>query len=239
LRAVGVGATNSKAVPLGENESARVEVGKNRIAAVIRETSQPISLVREMPKRVRIKLFNTGVNLKDGEPDPHWQAVARSDEPNFKPRPAVVSGANNRAWLANQSDRSQWISFIGGDSVLPGDAVYTFRTTFQLTGVRPATAILHGRFVVDNHVRTIRINGHKIPVPKHVYENFDFFHSFLIDGGFVEGANLLEIEVENAIPGEMPNVSPNPMGLLVELDGSVLSEWPEPSANVSDMKERK
>jgi hypothetical protein len=164
--------------------------------------------------------------------------VARSDEPNFKPRPAIVSGTNNFMWLSNQSDRSQWISFVGGDAALPNNPVYTFRTSFQLTGVRLATAILHGRFAVDNHVQAIRINGHKIPVPKHGYEEFGFFHPFLIDRGFVEGGNVLEIDVENGLPGGGPSFPANPMGLLVELDGSVLSAWPEPSANVSDVKQK-
>ena len=42
-----------------------------------------------MPKSVPIVLFNTGVGLKEGEPDPHWQVVARSDDPKFKPQPAL------------------------------------------------------------------------------------------------------------------------------------------------------
>ena len=74
---------------------------------------------------------------------------------------------------------------------------YTFRTTFNLKGMRPSTAFLHGRFVVDNHVRAIRLNGHEIPVPRHGYEEFGFFHGFSSDRGFVEGINVLEIEVEN------------------------------------------
>ncbi len=45
-------------------------------------------LLREMPKSVPITLFNTGVGLKPGDPDPHWQIVSRSDDPTFKPRPA-------------------------------------------------------------------------------------------------------------------------------------------------------
>jgi hypothetical protein len=224
VRTIG-GATDGRTVPLGENESARVEFGQDRIAAVVRQPSRPSSFVREMPKRVRIKLFNTGVNLKNGEPDPHWQAAARSDDPDFKPRPAVV--LENGMWLSNQFDRSQWISFaLGG---MPSTPVYTFRTSFQLTGVRPATAILHGRFIVDNHVRAIRFNGREIPVPKHGYEEFGFFHPFIIDCGYVEGANVLEIDVQNIVPGRADSPS-SPMGLLVELDGSVLSAWPEPAA---------
>ena len=53
--------------------------------------AEPSDFVRQMPRRVRIKMFNTGMNLKEGDRDPHWQLVARSDDPKFKPRPAVVT----------------------------------------------------------------------------------------------------------------------------------------------------
>ena len=235
LRVVGGKVSDADAVPLAENESARVDVGKSKgaVVTVTRGTSQPDTFVHRMPKRVRIKLFNTGVDLNDGERDPHWQVVARSDERNFKPQPAVVSGANNSTWLSNQSDRSQWISLVGGSSTLPDRVVYTFRTTFDLTGMRPATAILHGRFVVDNRIQAIRLNGHEVRVPAHSDEQFGSFHAFSIVGGFVDGVNVLEFEVKNGAVQQ--NVPSSPMGLLVELDGSVLSAWPEPSANRIDV----
>ena len=238
LLAVSGDPENTKAIRLGENQSARVVVGKDRVARVVREARQPSPFVRQMPKRVRIKMFNTGVNLKEGDPDPHWQFVARSDDPKFKPRPAVVTEVVG-GWLSNQSDRSQWISAVGREPIMPNAVTYTFRTTFDLTGTRPSTAILHGRFVADNHVRAIRLNGRGVPAPRHSYEEFGFFHAFSSDRGFVEGVNVLEIDVENGIP-ELGTASapPNPMGLLVELEGSVLSAWPEPSANVHNAKQK-
>ena len=81
--------------------------------------------------------------------------------------------------------------------------VFTFRTSFNLKGMRPSTAFLHGRFVADNHVRAIRLNGHEVSVPRHGYEEFGYFHGFSSDRGFVEGLNVLEIDVENGIPGRM------------------------------------
>ena len=230
-------ATDAKVIPLGQNASARVDVKKDnknkRIITVTRQTNQPDTFVHRLPKRERIKLFNSGVNLKDGRPDPHWQVVARGDEPNFKPQPAIVTGANNASWLVNQADRSQWISLAGGDLSLPDRVVYTFRTTFDLTGMKPSTAILHGRFVVDNIVQAIRLNGHDVRVPPHNDEDFEFFHAFSVVGGFVDGVNVLELDVKNGSPKH--GVTPSsPMGLLVELDGSVLVAWPESSANKID-----
>ena len=88
-------------------------------------------------------------------------------------------------------------------------------------------------------MRAIRLNGHEVSVPKHGYEEFGFFHGFSCDRGFTEGLNVLEIDVENGIPGlDGSSVQPNPMGLLVELEGSVISAWREPPTNVLDAKQK-
>jgi hypothetical protein len=229
LRVVGHDA-ETKATPLGENESARVDVDKSRPVSVIREKSRTEEFVRQMPKRTRIKVFNTGMNVKVDQPDPHWQVVARSDEPDFKPQQAIVTAAGCAMWLPNQQDRSQWISIVGGQSVVPDRVLCTFRTTFDLSGLRPATTAVHGWFAVDNHIQAIRINGREIPVPKHGHEEFGFFHSFAIERGFVDGLNVLEFDVENGVPRRVG--AGNPMGLLVELEGTALSSWPEPSASL-------
>jgi hypothetical protein len=231
LRVTAQGAA-AEVVSLIENQSARVDVAANHAVRVTGEQAQPREFVRTMPRRERIKLFNTGVNLKIGQPDPHWQVVARSDQPNFSPKQAVVTEAGYSMWLANQSDRSQWISVVGGESTAPDGAVCTFRTTFELNGVRPATAILHGWFAVDNHIRAIRLNGRSNPVPKHGYEEFGRFHSFSVERGFVEGVNVLEFDVENGVDRRTERL-PSPFGLLIELEGSVLSTWPGAAAEMS------
>jgi hypothetical protein len=239
LLPVGSDADHAKVIRLEKDESARVEVGKDRIARVVRQPGQPSRFVRQMPKRVRINVFNTGVNLKVCSPDPHWQLVARSDNPKFKPRPAVVPDASAYPWLSNQFDRSQWLSAVGPEPIAPNGVVFTFRTAFDLKGMRPSTAVLHGRFVADNHVRAIRLNGHEVSVPKHGYEEFGFFHGFSSDRGFTEGLNVLEIDVENGIPGsDASSAHPNPMGLLVELEGSVISAWAESFANPRHAKQK-
>jgi hypothetical protein len=239
LLAVGGAAESTKVVRLEKGQSARVEVGADRVARVVRQKDRPSPFVRRMPNRMRITVFNTGVNLKEGDPDPHWQLVARSDNPKFKPRPAVVANTDAYPWLSNQLDRSQWISAAARDPFMPDGIVFTFRTAFDLKGMRASTAVLHGGFVVDNHVRAIRLNGREVPVPKHGYEEFGFFHGFSADRAFVEGVNVLEVDVENGIPGlDALAGQANPMGLLVELDGSALSAWPEPAANVSTARRK-
>ena len=107
---------------------------------------------------------------------------------------------------------------VGDGSPVPDKVTYTFRTTFELTDVRPETARLRGLFLVDNHLRAIRINGHDVAVPEHPYKSFDLFRAFTISSGFVAGTNVLEFEVENGNP-EQPAAS-SEMGLRVDLEAT-------------------
>jgi hypothetical protein len=123
--------------------------------------------------------------------------------------------------LANNPTYSQWISLVGDASNLPDGVTYTFRTTFDLFGLWPDTAWLRGWFDVDNHVKAIRINGHCVAVHEHGYEDSSFCWPFAIDSGFVEGNNVLEIEVENDPPPQnRQRRATSPMLLRVELAGT-------------------
>ncbi len=104
-------------------------------------------------------------------------------------------------YLANDPGRSQWISQVGDLSALPEQVTYTFRTTFDLTGALPDKALLCGKFLADDHVNAIRLNGRKVDVPGHGYEwPFVNWHEFKAAGGFVAGKNVLEIDVFNGNP---------------------------------------
>ncbi len=225
-----------RAIRLGAGESARVGPDRDQVIRIIRGTSenaQPLGFTRRMPEWVPIELFNTGVGLKEGAPDPHWQLVARSDDPDFQPRPALVTAAHVY-WLANYPARSQWLSTADGPPAVP-NVTYTFCTTFKLlTNMLPETAVLRGRFIADNHVQAIRLNGKEVPVSEHGWgrlgggifsdgDAFNLFSEFSARKGFVEGANTLEIDVHNGIPPETGGNGA--MGLRVELSGHVLSSW--------------
>jgi hypothetical protein len=182
---------------LHENESVRVSMDRQENPAFVSVVPDAGAFVRRLPGRIPITLFNTGVGLKEGQPDPHWQLVAVSNDPHFRPRPAVVAQPADGLWMANAPRRSQWISILGDASPLPNNVTYTFRTDFDLTDVRPGTARLRGWFAVDNHVRAMRLNGRPVGVLEHDSDRFDFMHPFSIDTGFVQGANTLEIDVDN------------------------------------------
>ncbi len=179
-----------------------------------------------MPQWMPIRLFSTGVGLKEGDEDPHWQIVARSDDPHFKPRPAVVTWVD--VWIDRENDpsKSQWISMDNGPPNVPAPVTYTFRTTFELAGMVPGAAVLEGRFIADNHVDAIRLNGKAIPVAKHG-RDYPFYQctGFSIRDGFVEGSNVLEFDVRND-RGERDPPEGNPMLLRVELSGDVLAGYP-------------
>ncbi len=219
-------------VVLAVNESARVERGARRVIRISPDDHPAIamSLVRELPKSTAIVVFNTGVGLKPGSADPHWQLAARSDDPQFKPRPAMVTSNIPGVWAGNESQQSQWISANSASPAMPDKVTYTFRTTFELADASPEKAVVHGWFMADNHVRAIRINGRPVSVPEHdFYGPFDRFHPFTIRSGFVRGTNVLDIEVVNGTPHDNRHLTP--MGVRVELRGAAAREWRRPATN--------
>ena len=186
-------------------------IGKDHVPTLHYTAAKPGAFVRQIGKRQRvpIRLFNTGIHVAEGQPDPHWQvAVGSYDKKGARstPRPAIVSsvtGDIEDVWLPNDPAQSQWISTVGDAARVRGDVIYTFSTTFELAGVRPETARLGGWFYVDNHVRAIRLNGREMRVPEHPYEQAGLVHSFNVRQGFVSGTNTLEFDVENG-PGPSP-----------------------------------
>jgi hypothetical protein len=226
---------------LAASESAKAQRAANRAITVSRLSQQDAAALRaftrEMPRRVRIGVFGTGEGLTAGEMDPHWRIVpavhdspfhpraARpAGNPELAPQQAVVTNVPGDAYLPNGSGRAHWISTTNGRPA-PRD-LYTFRTTFELTGVRPESAVLRARFIVDNHVDAIWLNGKPVSVPDHGSSRpFDTFCSLVIRNGFVEGTNVLEFDVYNFADS---SGNPTAMALRVELEGSATSKRSRP-----------
>jgi hypothetical protein len=206
-------------VRLGRNESAAVQAAPGMPAALISPASRAKmpAFVRQLPRWSPIQVFSTGIGLRHGETDPHWQITAFTGDPKFVPRSAVVTRALP-LYLPNNPEQSQWIS-LDGEPVNMPDGVYTFRTTFRLGEVSPEPVILQGRFLADNQVRAIRLNGHAVPVPEYGMEPpFDKFHAFVVRSGFVVGTNVLEVDVRNLHSSRGEHT---PMALRLELKGFV------------------
>jgi len=175
-----------------------------------------------------IVLFNTGVDaggalLTPGDLDPHWTITTSPDAPDASfsaPGPAITQ-LNHPAWLANGPD-SNWISVTatGTDNLAPGD--YVYETTFDLTGLNPATAAISGQYAADNTVADVLLNGVSTGSSG---SNFLTFNPFTISSGFIAGVNTLEFVVTNQ------GASASPFGFRAELSGTA-NVIPEPASSV-------
>jgi hypothetical protein len=127
--------------------------------------------------------------------------------------------------LENDPARSQWISLVGEEVDLPEDVTYTFRTTFDLTGMLSSTAVLRGKCIADDRVTAIRLNGRRLTAPPQGDgEPFAYWGEFHATRGFVKGVNVLEVDVQNAGPFTPPiqrRSSKSRMSCRVELEGEV------------------
>jgi hypothetical protein len=102
---------------------------------------------------------------------------------------------------------------------------YTFRLDFDLMGIDPSKAVLAGKWGVDN-IGSIRLNGSNATghggalVISGGDSNFETFHPFIINDGFVPGTNTLEFVVTNVSAIAALNVTdlqfvPEPSTLLL------------------------
>ena len=148
-------------------------------------------------------LYNTGVDdsgvvLSDGA-DPHY---AMTVSPEGTPGPATaITSPPSPPWI-QQTASSRWIgpNVVGGNGE-PG--VYTFETTFDLTGLDASSAVITGLWSVDNAGADILLNGN--PTGNVQVGSFIELTPFSISAAegdvFLPGLNTLSFSVENAVPG--------------------------------------
>jgi len=92
---------------------------------------------------------------------------------------------------------------------LPGN--YVFRTTFDLTGLDRTTAVLSGKWAMDN-LAEMRLNG----APVAITRGLSSFKPFTVTTGFVAGVNVLELVLTNT------GTTAGPTGVRVEITGRAL-----------------
>jgi hypothetical protein len=167
-----------------------------------------------------IGIFNTGVSdtsqlLPAGGQDSHYTLVSEPPGGTISPRNSFVVNdgwpIGGGLWLDNTA-QSKWIGPTATQGTAYGaNGTYKYRTTFDLTGKNPATAVLRGRFAADNQA-ILSLNGQ----PLVAAPGFMGWTDFLIHSGFLSGLNnTLEVEVENATQ------SSSPTGLRLEIGGNV------------------
>jgi hypothetical protein len=145
---------------------------------------------------------------------------------------SVTSGGSTSlyahpAWFATESTSYGLSSWIGSDSVAPGD--YTYSTTFDLAGLNAGTASIFGDWAGDNTGVSILLNGSATGIVANAGSvGFSGFTAFNIDStaNFVAGINTLSFTINNG------GSSDNPAGLRVAMTGTAdaaITEVPEPS----------
>jgi hypothetical protein len=166
-----------------------------------------------------IAIFNTGVVsagtlAADAAVDSHYTIIASADASAPGPNAYVVySNASPIGSWMYDGPNSKWISprADAGNSNAPG--TYIYRTSFDLTGFNPATAVLTGQFAADNSA-ILKLNGVAVGISS---SGFAAFTPFTISTGFVAGLNTLDFVVTNDPPTPNP---PNSTGLRVEVSAS-------------------
>ena len=174
------------------------------------------------------KLFNTGVDdsgllLTNELVDAHYTITSSPDAnfpgpdaftllPGFPVGPWIAEGTNSR-WIAPQASQA-----TGNE---PG--TYTYKTTFDLTGLDPATAQITGRLATDDGLGGVRLNG--TDLTGITSAGFTSFTSFTIPIGspFQTGINTLEFDISNG------GTAPNPTGFRVEMSGRATGPNERPS----------
>lgn len=170
-----------------------------------------------------ITLFNTGVD-GSGTPfphgtvgDPHYSLIS---VPGGTTDTRVITSAGGfpiGPYIGDNST-SAWIGPNNDDDVNGPGGAYVYRTTFDLTGLDPTTAVIAGGWSTDNNGLDILINGSSLGFTTSGSQFSIGFSPFSVASGFVAGINTLDFVVFNG---------GGPTALRVEMTGTALPV-PEP-----------
>lgn len=212
--------TGPRSLLLSEGEAIKIDRaagGLERLPLVL-EDFEAIDFGESQPYKP-VALHNTGVGFQVGDEDPHWRVIARPGEP-VKPQYAVVCEPDER-YMPNDPLQSQWVSTVDWRESEP-NSVYTFQARFDLTGFDLQSIQLFGRFLADNGISEVRVNGQSIRVESWADNEYgqEFekpqFRTINVTGGLVQGENAIEIDVWNGTYQHLTPETPNPMSLRVE-----------------------
>lgn len=164
-----------------------------------------------------VSVFGTGLDASGnlavpGSVDTHYTLVSSPDT-SFPGPSAFVANPVAVGWLAD-GPHSQWDSITANGNTFVALGDYDYRTTFDLTGLDPATADLTGLWATDNTGVDILING--VSTGDTNTAGFDSLSAFQVTSGFVSGLNTLDFVVDNTLDTH----GNNPTGLRVELSGT-------------------
>jgi hypothetical protein len=214
-------ADDPRSVLVSEGEALRVDVKGQRSArdiapADLAAWSEWGSMVPYHP----IGLHNTGHDIDVGDQDPNWRVISGPADSFSEPQFAMVCVPDVR-YLPNERETSQWVSMANWRNATP-NSVFTFQTTFDLTGFDLTTVQLFGRFLADNGIREVRVNGKPAELESWsdnvLGQKFEHpqFRTVNVTNGLINGTNVIEIDVWNGTFVQTAAPTPNPMALRVE-----------------------
>jgi hypothetical protein len=141
--------------------------------------------------------------------DSHYTLISSTDSTFSGPNAIVAGGASLPAEWLPDGPNSKWISPREDANAGNAAGLYTYRTTFDLTGMSAAGASLSGRWATDA-TGIIKLNG--VPAGS-TSSSSSQYTPFLIGSGFVSGVNTLDFVVTNS-------AAAHPTGVRVELSGA-------------------
>jgi hypothetical protein len=213
-------ASNRRSMLLSGGEAIRVETERKVATRLKADRERYDAEMGDNPPFKPILIHNTGMGLVPGDEDPHWRISAGPKCTSYDgPQFAVVTEADRR-YLANDRERSQWISVSNpARPGVPPSTLFTFETTFDLTGYDVSTVTAAAQVIADNGVRAVRINGHPVRLAAwNLNERDQYFNRFVvveIRENLVPGVNRVEFDVWNGVDRYAPQ-SPNPVAIRVE-----------------------
>jgi hypothetical protein len=206
---------------LESGQAIRVDPLHSSIDVIAARRNDFVDEIKDFRPLRPISMWNTGLGLQIGDTDPHWRLTKGSPEAGPYPRHPVVFLGDTGSYKNNRPEVSQWVSVR--EELYPGvppESVHTFETTFELKGYDLDTVYIVGQFLVDDAINSLRINGKEVPFDRWVttWDIYDFksFHPIEIVDGFVDGVNVISIDVYNSPSAPRDPSAHNPTGLRVE-----------------------
>jgi hypothetical protein len=174
------------------------------------------ALVSSCTTSTPIPLFSTGLDgngnvLSDGAIDPHWINVVPKGESNELLPAYATKTPLPAGWMAN-TGISRWISPNPNESTGEPPGVYTYQTSFNLTGFDPLSVQVLTKVTADNQVNAFRLNGQDLGLKAAGFSSLIALPAITHD--FVLGINVLDVDVQNL------GSQPNPSGLHIEFSSS-------------------
>lgn len=150
------------------------------------------------------------------------------DEPSGLVQPVAVTSPAGPwvagSWISYDNPNQAW-PMNSGSGNLPG--VYYYLTSFDLTGLDPATALIKGSWAGDNGSKLYLNDVSSLANLIGTSSGYSALTNFTINSGFASGLNTLVFAVTNDPYGAYPGI--NPTGLLVNINEATANPVPEPS----------